>query len=50
MVGFALPFLVLEILACSFIQWRLLIGLASVALDRSGDAVAIDKDRGGVSL
>jgi len=40
---------VLEILACSFIQWLLLFGLALVASDRLGDVVAIDAGRGGVS-
>jgi len=48
-LGFASLFLVLEISACSFIQQLLLFGLASVASDRLGDAVAIDKGRGSVS-
>jgi len=48
-LGFASPFLVLEISACSFIRRLLLFGLASVASDRSGDAVASDEGRGGVS-
>jgi len=44
------PFLTVEILAFSF-AWRLwLFGLISVALDRSGDAVAVGEGRGGGSL
>ena len=48
-IGFASPFPVLEISACSFARRVLLIGVSFVASDDLGDAVAIDEGGGGVS-
>ena len=46
MIVFASPFLMLEMLVCSWV-WQLF-GLASVASDDLGNAAVIDKGRDGV--